>query len=229
LSLGVSLAQIAATHAEATIARDGPDKALKTLRDATALFDEAGDVRSRAVTMGKIADILEQRGETDEALRIRREEELPVYERLGDVRSRAVTMGQIADILEQRGETDEALRIWMEDCLPVVERTGEIDLIAHIRFSCAKLRLARGGLEQGEAQTIFDELSESFTLNSNLQRPDGIAVVGVLFGQILAAAGQVDNALTVLEQSATAFEQIKQAELAAQVRELQKRISQKKD
>ena len=39
------------------------------------------------------------RGELDEALRIRREEELPVYERLGDVRSRAVTMGQIADIL----------------------------------------------------------------------------------------------------------------------------------
>ena len=75
------------------------------------LFDEARDEYSRAVTMGKIADILGQRGETDEALRIRREEELPVFERLGDVRSRAVTMGQIADILEQRGETDEALRI----------------------------------------------------------------------------------------------------------------------
>ena len=54
------------------------------------------------MTMGKIADILAQRGETEEALRIRREEQLPVYERLGDVRSRAVTMGQIADILQQR-------------------------------------------------------------------------------------------------------------------------------
>ena len=32
-------------------------------------------MKSRAVTMGKIADILEQRGQTDEALRIRREEE----------------------------------------------------------------------------------------------------------------------------------------------------------
>ena len=44
--------------------------------------------------MGKIADILQARGELDEALRIRREEELPVYERLGDVRSEAVTQGQ---------------------------------------------------------------------------------------------------------------------------------------
>ena len=103
----VGLAQIAATHAAATIARDGPDTALARLKDAVVLFDEAGDERSRAVTMGQIADILVQRGETDEALRIRREEELPVYERLGDVRSRAVTMGKIADILVQR-ETDEA-------------------------------------------------------------------------------------------------------------------------
>ena len=53
------------------------------------LFEEEKDVHSRAVTMGQIADILEQRGETEEALRIRREEELPVYERLGDVHSRA--------------------------------------------------------------------------------------------------------------------------------------------
>ena len=42
--------------------------------------------------MGKIADILQARGETDEALRIRQEEELPVYERLGDVRSRSVAL-----------------------------------------------------------------------------------------------------------------------------------------
>jgi hypothetical protein len=44
--------------------------------------------------MGKIADILQARGELDEALRIRREEELPVYDRLGDVRSKAVTHGK---------------------------------------------------------------------------------------------------------------------------------------
>ena len=48
--------------------------------------------------MGSIADIAYQRGDYDEALRIRQEVELPVYERLGDTRSTAVTMGQIADI-----------------------------------------------------------------------------------------------------------------------------------
>jgi hypothetical protein len=34
--------------------------------------------------MGSIADIAEGRGEYDEALRIRREVELPAFERLGD-------------------------------------------------------------------------------------------------------------------------------------------------
>ena len=55
-------------------------------------------------------------------MRIRREEELPVYERLGDVRSRAVTLGKIADVLVYRGEIDEAVRIRREEELPVYER-----------------------------------------------------------------------------------------------------------
>ena len=57
-----------------------------------------GDIPSRPVTMGKIADIYQARGQLDEALRIRSEEELPGYEKLGDIRSRAVTIAQIADI-----------------------------------------------------------------------------------------------------------------------------------
>ncbi len=40
-----------------------------------------------ALAMGRIADILQARGEWDEALRIRREEQMPVYEWLGNVYS----------------------------------------------------------------------------------------------------------------------------------------------
>jgi hypothetical protein len=76
--------------------------------------------------MGKVADILQARGQLDEVLRIRLEEELPVYERLGDVRSKAVTQGNIADILQARGQLDEALRIRLEEELPVYERLGDV-------------------------------------------------------------------------------------------------------
>ncbi len=89
----------------------------------------AGTRVGAAVASGLIADVLLARGDLDEALRIRREEELPVYERLGDVRAKAVTMGQIADVLQARGDLDEALRIRREEQLPVYERLGGRDLI----------------------------------------------------------------------------------------------------
>jgi len=43
-------------------------------------YERLGDISAAAVTKGKIADILAERGDLDGALRIRREEELPVYE-----------------------------------------------------------------------------------------------------------------------------------------------------
>ncbi|MFC1537451.1 CHAT domain-containing protein [Gemmatimonadota bacterium] len=307
----VGLAQLKATHAEATISRKGPEKALETLREAVILFEQAGedysravtmgkisnilerlgetdealrirreeelpvferlgevgeqaksmgriadilaqrgetdgalrihreeglpvferlgDVRSRAVAMGKIADILAQRGETDEALRIRREEQLPVFERLGDVRSRAVVMGKIADILAQRDEIDEALRIRREECLPAFEAINDLDCIAHIHYSCAQLRIEQGGLKQGEAQTIHDELQKSFEINLKLKRADGVAYVGVAYGQILSMAGYTDQALAVLELSAEAFENLGHTENAESVRALQKQIREKQN
>jgi hypothetical protein len=76
--------------------------------------------------MGIIADILQARGELDEALRIRQQEELPIFEKLGDVRSKAVTMGKIADILYRRGELDEALRIRQQEQLPIFEKLGDV-------------------------------------------------------------------------------------------------------
>ena len=79
------------------------------------------DRRRRAMAQGRIASILEARGDLDEALRIRREEQIPVYDRLGDVRSLAITRGKIADILQARGDLDEALRILTEEEIPVFE------------------------------------------------------------------------------------------------------------
>jgi hypothetical protein len=58
--------------------------------------ERPGDVRAKAVTQGKIADVLQARGDLDEALRIRREEELPVYERLGATRDLLVGRAKVA-------------------------------------------------------------------------------------------------------------------------------------
>ena len=68
-------------------------------------------MRSKAVTMGKIADILQARGQLDEALNIRENHELPVYEKLGDVREKAVTMWWIAILLWRKNPEAHRERI----------------------------------------------------------------------------------------------------------------------
>ena len=65
--------------------------------DALALLDE-------------YASRLYQRGQLDEALRIRTEEQLPVYERLGDVRELLVCRAKIALALLSRGRADERVQ-----------------------------------------------------------------------------------------------------------------------
>ena len=72
-----------------------------------------------------------QRGELDEALRIRREEELPVYERLGDMRECGHHLGQDRRHPPGAGEIDEALRIRREEELPVYERLGDVRSTRH--------------------------------------------------------------------------------------------------
>ncbi len=116
------------------------DEALRIAQqELLPVFEELGDVYSRAVVQGKIADILTRRRQFDEALHIHQLEELPVYEQLGDVRSRAVTQGKIADILGVRGQLDEALRILQQEVLPVIERLGDTPGQAIIRAQIAEL------------------------------------------------------------------------------------------
>ena len=122
-----------------------PAPALRAYREA---LRETQDERSRAIMMDKITDVLEARGELDEALRIRREDVLPVFERFGDVRSRAVTMGKIADVLQARGELDETLRIRREEQLPVFDRLGDVRERAVTMGKIADVLQTRGELEE---------------------------------------------------------------------------------
>ena len=107
------------------------------------------------------------------------------------------------------------------DRLAVAEAMGYIDSIAHIKFKSATIKLERGGWEKGEAQTIVDELAESFSIAKQMQRANGIAAIGAQFGQVLAMAGQPSEALAVFEIAASAFETLRQTESAQQIRALQ--------
>ena len=135
------------------------DRAEALARTASALMAGDGDIeaRFRAIAAGLRADVLVARGELEEALRIRREQELPVYERIGDVRERATAMGKIADIHQVRGELDEALRIRREEELPIYERLGAPKSLLFGRTNLALLLLQRNrtSRDRREARTLL--------------------------------------------------------------------------
>jgi tetratricopeptide (TPR) repeat protein len=159
----------------------------------------------RAAAWSQVGDILQARGELDEALRIRREEELPVYERLGDVRSKAMTMDQIADILDDRGELDEALRIRFEESLPVFERLGDVRSKAVTMGQIADILEARGELDEALRIRREEELPTYERLGDVRSR----AVTMGKIADILEARGELDEALRIRrEESLPVFERL---------------------
>ncbi|TCJ12276.1 hypothetical protein EZJ19_13135 [Parasulfuritortus cantonensis] len=174
----------------------------ETARDAFIRLDHP---LGRASAQGRIADILQDRGQLDEALRIRTEEQLPVFERLGDVRSKAVTQGQIADILQDRGQLDEALRIRTEEQLPVFERLGDVRSKAVTQGKIADILQARGQLD--EALRIRTE--EELPVYERLGDVRSKAVTQGKIADILQDRGQLDEALRIrTEEQLPVFERL---------------------
>jgi len=141
-------ARVIAERARRLITRGEPEQGEQLLRRAHQMFTAAGAEREAAVVVGDIADIAYQRGDYDEALRIRREVQLPVFERLGDTRSVALAWGNIAEIAFRRGDYEEALRIRREVELPVFERLGETRSAALTWGQIADIAFQRGDYEE---------------------------------------------------------------------------------
>ncbi len=183
------------------------DEALATFEELSALGRQRGDAHQLAVARSCIADILAARGQLDEALRIRNEEGLPVYERLGDVRSVAVTKAQIADILAARGQLDEALRIRTQEVLPAMERLGDVHSVAGIKGQIADILQARGQLD--EALRLQEE---RLTTNRRIGDADGIASTLWSIANIELGQKQFGEALPRLVEAWALFEQIGRAD-----------------
>jgi hypothetical protein len=155
------------------------------------------DVRERSVLWHGLAELLFARGEPDEALRIRRDELLPVFERLGEVRERAVTLGQVADILSRRGEPDEALRIRRDELLPVFERLGDVRSQAVALGKVADILAARSELNEALCN-LRDEVLPPLRRLRDLA---SLTQVLLLLGLLSARLRQTDAAVEYLREA----------------------------
>ena len=163
------------------------------------------DPRRRAITYGRIADILHERGQLDKALRILTEEQLPVFEKFGDIRQMAITQASIADILQTRGQLDEALRIRTEEQLPIFEKLGDIRSRAITQSRIADILQTRGQLD--EALRLLTE--EQLPVFEKLGDARSLAITQGQVADILQARGQLDEALRIrTEEQLPVFERL---------------------
>ena len=181
------------------------EAAMNNFEKAKELFQSIDDPGSVAVSQGQIADILQARGQFDEALKIRTEQELPVYEQLGSIRNTAITQGKIADILRAQGQLDEALKIRIEQTLPVYEQLGDIREAAVTQGKIADIFQARGQLD--EALKIRTE--QELPVYEQLGDIRNTAVTRGQIADIFQARGQLDEALKIrTEQELPVYEQL---------------------
>ena len=181
-------------HASRLFQRGDLDAALRIRREVELpVYQRLGDVRSKAVTEGQIADILTVRGDIGEALRIRTEEQLPVYERLGDLRAKAITQGKIADIFKARGDLDAALPIYTDEELPVYQRLGDLRLEAVCQGKIADILQTRGDLDEALRIRTAEQLPVYERLGDVCEK----AICQGRIAEILAARGDLDAALSI--------------------------------
>ena len=169
------------------------EQALQAAKDKYQFDTAHGREFEAALALGLQADIYYRRGQLDEALRIWREEELPVYAKLGKKREYAITMGKIADILYARDELDEALRIRREEELPVYAKLGEVGAYAITMSKIADILYRRGELD--EALRIHRE--EELPVYAKLGDVRSYAVTMGKIADILYQRGELDEALRI--------------------------------
>ena len=214
---------MALSYGRRLVTRGEPERALAPFERAAHDLGRAGDERGVAVTRGEIADVFYHRGDLDEALRIRREEELPVYERLGDVRERAITWGRIAHIAAAQGDLDTAVEL-QERRLEANRGLGNLDGIAAALWDLASIDLQRENFE-----AALPRVAEAYGLLARLGRAEGLAVVGSVHGQFLVAGGQVGEGVVVLQRAADAYRKLGLDDSAQGVSKLLEHIRNEQD
>ncbi|MCK6524140.1 hypothetical protein L6R49_22260 [Myxococcota bacterium] len=198
--------------------RDARDEAARVLDEVAAL--DAGP-RIHAHSLRLLGRLHMQRGEGDKALRLWREEVLPILNELGDRSGAVATMAEIADALQARGQLDEALRIRREEMLPLLRQLGFARGEALTKGKIADVYQERGQLD--EALRIRRE--EVLPVVERLGDIRSKAVTTRQIADVLQARGQLDEALRILREEVlpiferlgdtlnVAYTQLKMAEL----------------
>jgi len=181
------------------------EDALATVKTELQLCQDIQDEEACASAYGGMAHLLVAQENLDEALRVYREECLPVYEKLGDSRNVARVSAEIADILAERGQLDEALRLCRDVALPVFERLGDAHASAATWSKISDYLQLSGDLDEALQILVQKSLPVFTALGYSRER----AINWSRIADIASIRGNFDEAIRItVEEVLPVYEEI---------------------
>lgn len=162
---------------------------------------DAQQLQLSGLLMREIGNIHIGMGELDEALRLYREQLLPIYEKLGDKRKLAYIKGNFVTILCSRNQFDEALRIAETEILPIFEQTNDLHNLAQTYGTIADIMHAR----QDFNNTLAILQEKVLPIFKNLGDARACAITKIRIADSLTALGDTDAALLIYREEALPF------------------------
>jgi serine/threonine protein kinase/tetratricopeptide (TPR) repeat protein len=179
-----------------------PERALQAAQEKLALDSGLGDEHEIAVSLGLIGDVLQVRGTFDEAMRVWKEQALPIQEKLGETRECAITLCKIAKLLRLQERFEEALRILRDEVLPALEAVEDIRTRAVAMGIVADILHDQGDLDSA----LRIRQTEELPIYEMVGEPRSTAVTIGKIATILHLRGEHEKALQILQKQIPALE-----------------------
>lgn len=175
------------------------------------ISEKLSDSNLRAQSFKVLAIALDAKGTPNEALRLWRDEVLPVYMELGDRLSEVVALREIAVILSKIGRFDDAKNT-LSRASALVQELGVRDNAAAIEIAQANVCFAMGEFKQ--ARKLYDNALEVLRESGNFY---GVASARLGIIALDIEEGDLSGARKNIDEVLRAFEKIGDKQLKARV------------
>jgi tetratricopeptide (TPR) repeat protein len=156
----------------------------------------------RAKFLDELAQILLESGQTEAAIAIRRDQELPLVQRLGDEVEIAFALGNLSFALQTGGHTEASIAMLRDRVLPAFDRLRQLPALClgQIRLASALLQIQR----VNEAIDVITK--QAIPLATLLNYGDLRSDANFILSACLAHQGRYKEAIGVLESVIASWE-----------------------
>jgi len=156
----------------------------------------------RAKFLDELAQILLESGQTEAAIAIRRDQELPLVQRLGDEVEIAFALGNLSFALQTGGHTEASIAMLRDRVLPAFDRLRQLPALClgQIRLASALLQVQR----VSEATDVITK--QAIPIATFLDYSDLLADANSVLSACLAQQGRYKEAIGVLESVIASWE-----------------------